>query len=64
MKYALAIFSALLFGCASEPVAYDQQFSTLDTIDKDGVRRSHAWVIGPSKRQAAEFDRSAKRAHR
>jgi hypothetical protein len=64
MKYAFAAFVLLLAGCASEPVAYDEQFSTLDTIDKDGVRRSHAWVIGPSKQQAAEFDRRAKRAQR
>jgi hypothetical protein len=64
MKYAFAIFVVFLVGCASEPVAYDEQFSTLDTIDKDGVRRSHAWVIGPTKQQAAEFDRRAKRAQR
>jgi hypothetical protein len=61
MKFALALFVVLLAGCASEPVPYDEQFSTLDTIDKDGVRRSHAWVIGPTRQQAAAFDRRAKK---
>jgi hypothetical protein len=59
MKYAFAVvFAALLAGCSTEPVAYDQQFSALDTIDNDGVRRSHAWVIGPSKLQEARFIRA------
>lgn len=56
MKYAIALVAmslVLLAGCASEPVAYDQQFSTMDSIDADGVRRSHAWLIGPSRSQAA-----------
>jgi hypothetical protein len=60
MKTALFVLALVLAGCAAQ-APYDQQFSTLDTIDKDGVRRSHAWVIGPTKLQAAEFDRRAKR---
>jgi hypothetical protein len=58
MKYAFVVLAMLLAGCASEPVAYDQQFSTMDTIDKDGVRRSHAWVIGPSLAQRTRFNRA------
>jgi starvation-inducible outer membrane lipoprotein len=59
MKYAItALFALLLAGCSTEPVAYDQQFSTLDTIDADGVRRSHAWVIGPSLAQQVRFQRA------
>lgn len=52
MKYALALVAMWLAGCAA-PAPYDQQFSTMDSIDADGVRRSHAWLIGPSRSQAA-----------
>ena len=53
MKVVLILAAAcLMAGCASSPVPYDKQFSTLDTVDKDGVERSHAWVIKPSARQS------------
>jgi hypothetical protein len=56
MKYALASLCALLLlGCASDR-PYDQQFSTMDSVDAYGVRRSHAWVIGPSRAQAAAWE--------
>ena len=62
MKFLLSIaFVATLAGCASAPVPYDEQFSTLDTVDANGMRRSHAWLIGPTPQQKAAFEARAKK---
>jgi hypothetical protein len=55
MKIAIILAALLVGGCASTPVPYDQQFSTLDSVDANGLRRSHAWIIGPSVTQRAMF---------
>jgi hypothetical protein len=61
MRYLLSLALVALAGCAHAPVPYDQQFSTLDTVDADGVKRAHAWLIGPPKHQEQVQEAGAKK---
>ena len=57
MNYFLFCISlAMVAGCSSTPVPYDQQFCTINTRDKNGMERCQAWVIGPSPSQIFRFN--------